>query len=53
VADQAATCQEDLAREREASLLVIASQARAGWLGASAERLVRSCALPMLFVPRR
>jgi len=53
VADEAIACQEDLARERAASLLVIARDARAGWFGASAERLVRSCALPMLFVPSR
>jgi nucleotide-binding universal stress UspA family protein len=53
VAEQAASCEQDLARERDATLLVVAGMGivRSGWFGTSAEKLIRSCALPMLFVP--
>ncbi len=52
VAERTATCEEDLVREREATLLVVArSMLAPGWFGARVERLVRSCTLPMLFVP--
>ncbi len=53
VAEQAASCEQDLVRERNATLLVVAgtSTVRTGWFGPSAERLIRSCTLPMLFVP--
>ncbi len=54
VAERAAACEEDLVREREATLLVIAhSPGGGGWFGTPAERLIRSCTLPMLFVPNR
>ncbi len=55
LAERAAACEEDLVRERGATLLVIAGEpAKHGrWFGTTAEKLVRSCALPMLFVPRR
>jgi nucleotide-binding universal stress UspA family protein len=53
VAEQAATCEQDVAREREATLMVIPTEAGAGWLTNSAERLVRICTLPMLFVPNQ
>ena len=53
VAPQAASCERDLAREREATLLVVAgtSAVRTGRFSTPAEKLIRSCALPMLFVP--
>jgi nucleotide-binding universal stress UspA family protein len=49
VADQAAACEADLARERHASLIVV-SRGEPGAAPAS-ERWLRNCSLPMLFVP--
>ncbi|MBP1633621.1 MAG: Universal stress protein [Acidobacteria bacterium] len=46
VADAIATCERDLARHREATLIVVARHGRD-----TAERWLRSCTLPMLFVP--
>jgi len=53
MAETVASCEQDLVRERDATLLVIAetSTVRTGWFGTAAEKLIRSCALPMLFVP--
>ncbi len=54
MAPSAATCEADIAREREATLMVIAKRPRAaGWVGAPEERLLRLCTLSMLFVPSR
>ncbi len=54
IAPSAATCEADVAREREATLMVIAKRRRAGGLfGAPEERLLRMCTLSMLFVPAR
>jgi hypothetical protein len=47
-----ARCEADLALDRAASLVVVAKPTQAGgWFGDSAERMLRSCTLPMLFVP--
>jgi nucleotide-binding universal stress UspA family protein len=45
----------DLTCAKDASLMVVAIGRHHGgsWFGDTAERLVRSCALPMLFVPNR
>jgi hypothetical protein len=52
LADQSVACELDLARQRGASLMVLAREPNArGGFGDAAERLVRSCELPMLFVP--
>jgi len=47
VAERTATCAADLARERQASLVVVSR----GEPGTTSERWIRSCSLPMLFVP--
>lgn len=47
VADEVAACEGDLARRRDATLIVVARHDRAD----AAERWLRSCTLPMLFVP--
>ncbi len=52
MADRAATCQADLAQERQASLVVVPASARHGVLQAHpAEHWLRNCSLPMLFLP--
>jgi nucleotide-binding universal stress UspA family protein len=52
VAPAAAACAADLAAERHASLIVLSSRARHGTpLSHPAEQWIRSCTLPMLFVP--
>lgn len=52
VLERALACEEDLVREREASLLVIARSAPGKpWVDTRAERLLRVCTLPLLFVP--
>ena len=55
VAERAASCEQEVAREREATLLVVpaATAGRRGWFGTSAEKVIRSCTLPMLFVPMK
>ncbi|MGE5361786.1 MAG: universal stress protein [Bacteroidales bacterium] len=50
-APAAATCEADIAREREATLMVVARHSGGGPFGASQERLLRLCTLSMLFVP--
>lgn len=54
-AEQTVACEEDLVRDRGATLLVVAvRRGTAGrWFGSAAEKLIRSCVLPMLFVPGR
>lgn len=47
VADEVAACESDFASRRDASLIVVARRHRAD----TTERWLRSCALPMLFVP--
>ncbi len=52
LAETAARCEADMAREREATLVVIGKRSHAGtWLDAPEERLLRKCAVAMLFVP--
>jgi nucleotide-binding universal stress UspA family protein len=54
IAPGAPTCEADIARERHATLMVIPGQSSAGYgFRESAERLLRNCTLPMLFVPGR
>lgn len=49
---ETARCEADLARDRRVSLVVVAKPAvLGGWFGESAERMLRNCKLPMLFVP--
>jgi nucleotide-binding universal stress UspA family protein len=51
-APAAVACEADLAREQAATMMVVAKRAGGStWFGDSAERLLRSCTLPMLFVP--
>jgi nucleotide-binding universal stress UspA family protein len=53
VALTAAACAADLAAERRASLIVLSSAGRHGMLlSHPAEQWLRSCTLPMLFVPQ-
>lgn len=47
VADEIATCESDFASRRDATLIVVARRDR----GDTTERWLRSCTLPMLFVP--
>lgn len=52
VAAAAITCQADLVRDRQATLIVVSHEGRHGALLAHpAEHWLRSCSLPMLFVP--
>jgi nucleotide-binding universal stress UspA family protein len=52
VADGTAACQADLARDRGATIVVVPGAARHGALHAHpAEHWLRSCPLPMLFIP--
>jgi nucleotide-binding universal stress UspA family protein len=53
VAEKSVASLDDLKCDPAASLMVVATGRHhgAGWFGDIAERLVRSCALPMLFVP--
>ncbi len=52
VAAAAAVCQADLARDRQATLIVVSNASRHGTLiGHPAEHWLRHCPLPMLFVP--
>jgi hypothetical protein len=55
VAEKPVTSLEDLRCEAGASLMAVASGRNqgGGWFGDTAERLVRTCVLPMLFVPNR
>ena len=54
VSDVVARCEADVARERGATVMVVANPASVSGLAISrygAEQWIRSCALPMLFVP--
>ncbi len=52
VADQVATCQADVANERHATLMVVSKPPAHGMFSnQAAEHWLRSCTLPMLFVP--
>ena len=55
VAEKAVASLDDLKCEPGASLMVVATWRHhgGGWFGDTAERLVRNCQLPMLFVPSR
>jgi len=55
VAEKAVSSLDDLRCEPGASLMVVATGRHhgTGSFGDTAERLVRTCALPMLFVPNR
>jgi nucleotide-binding universal stress UspA family protein len=55
VAEKTVASLDDLTCDPAASLMVVAAgrQHGHGWFGDTAERLVRNCALPMLFVPGR
>jgi nucleotide-binding universal stress UspA family protein len=55
VAEKAVSSLDDLKCDPGASLMVVATGRHhfPGWFGDTAERLVRNCALPMLFVPNR
>ena len=55
VAEKAVSSLDDLKCDPRASLMVVATGRHPGgaWFGDAAERLVRTCALPMLFVPDR
>ncbi len=48
VSDEVAACESDSARHRNATLIVVARRDRNG---TRPERWLRSCILPMLFVP--
>lgn len=53
VAERAISSLDDLTCDANASLMIVATGRHhgTGWFGDTAERLVRNCALPMLFVP--
>jgi nucleotide-binding universal stress UspA family protein len=53
VAEKAVSSLDELKCEARATLMVVAAGRLhgGGWFGDTAERLVRTCALPMLFVP--
>jgi nucleotide-binding universal stress UspA family protein len=52
VAERIATCQADAAREQHATLMVVSKPASHGvFPGHGTEHWLRSCTLPMLFVP--
>ncbi len=55
LAEQPVASLHDLTCAKDASLMVVAIGRHQGgsWFGDTAERLVRSCSLPMLFVPSR
>jgi nucleotide-binding universal stress UspA family protein len=55
VAEKPVTSLDDLRCETGASLMAVTSGRNqgGGWFGDTAERLVRTCVLPMLFVPNR
>lgn len=55
VAEKPVSSLDDLKCDPGASLMVVATGRHhgTGWFGDAAERLVRNCALPMLFVPNR
>jgi nucleotide-binding universal stress UspA family protein len=55
IAEKPVASLDDLKCEPGASLMVVAIGRHhgGGWFGDTAERLVRNCALPMLFVPAR
>jgi len=55
VAEKAVSSLDDLKCDPAASLMVVATGRHhgGGWFGDTAERLVRNCQLPMLFVPNR
>jgi nucleotide-binding universal stress UspA family protein len=55
IAEKAVSSLDELKCDPRASLMVIATGRHhgGGWFGDTAERLVRTCALPMLFVPNR
>ena len=55
VAEKAVSALDDLKCDPAASVMVVATGRHhgGGWFGDTAERLVRTCALPMLFVPNR
>ena len=55
VAERAVSSLDELRCDPHASLMVVATGRHhgGGWFGDTAERLVRTCALPMLFVPNR
>jgi hypothetical protein len=51
VAEKASVSAADLAAERGASLIVVAKQSGTGSWRSGIEAWLRSCTLPMLFVP--
>ena len=51
VADRTAECESDVARDRRASMIVVSRGEPGALAGAASERWLRSCSLPMLFVP--
>ena len=55
IAEKAVSSLGDLTCDPAASLMIVVAGRRHGrsWFGDTAERLVRTCALPMLFVPDR
>jgi nucleotide-binding universal stress UspA family protein len=55
VAEKSVASLSDLECDPAASLMIVAAGRQQGgsWFGETAERLVRNCALPMLFVPSR
>ena len=55
VAEKHVSSLSDLECDPAASLMIVAAgrQHGGGWFGETAERLVRTCGLPMLFVPSR
>jgi nucleotide-binding universal stress UspA family protein len=55
VAEKSVSSLDDLKCDPTASVMVVATGRHhgGGWFGDTAERLVRTCALPMLFVPNR
>jgi nucleotide-binding universal stress UspA family protein len=55
VAEKSVSSLADLECDPAASLMVVAAGRKhgGGWFGETAERLVRTCGLPMLFVPSR
>ncbi len=55
VAEKAVSSLDDLKCDPAATMMVVATGRRHGaaWFGDTAERLVRNCELPMLFVPKQ
>jgi nucleotide-binding universal stress UspA family protein len=50
VIEEVGRCEDDIARERGATLLVVALRTPVGLFGDTTERVLRTCTVPMLFI---